>query len=297
MEKKGIAHKFKRSEYIEWNYDAELYAFGKRLQEDFEGSLLREALTDSSYIAQEVSRQQALGVTVPALTMKGNSELAAVGANIIYDYCVKYLRASLPLLPEEGIRSLVEFLTSEEIMCEVGYGIGLKDLILCQEYPPSPTTAAKSFKAVVAALNTSSGLILCQSFVRDFVVSQLVGKDLSEIWKIEQPMDLLTDILTRSGCGHPEPRLIFQSGKNTLQAVYQVGVYSDKKFLGTGFGESIEIAVEEAAHDCLRKLFHITESSSPLPFGKEAKKIILKDETNLTLEEWSIGKAQNVVMC
>lgn len=47
-------------------------------------------------------------------------------------------------------------------------------------------------------------------------------------------MDLLTDILIRSGCGKPEPRLIFQSGKNTLEAVYQVGVYADKKFMGTG---------------------------------------------------------------
>lgn len=81
-----------------------MYAFGKRLQEDFEGSLLREALTDSSYIVQETSHQQALGVIVPALTMKSNNELAAVGAKIISDYCVKYLRASLPLLPEEGIR-------------------------------------------------------------------------------------------------------------------------------------------------------------------------------------------------
>ena len=86
------------------NYDAELYAFGKRLQEEFDGDALREALTDSSYIACEVQRQQELGVTDPGLTMNNNQELAANGERIITDYCVAYLRAALPLLPEEGIR-------------------------------------------------------------------------------------------------------------------------------------------------------------------------------------------------
>lgn len=47
-------------------------------------------------------------------------------------------------------------------------------------------------------------------------------------------MKVLNGILARSGCGEPEPRLIFQSGKNTIQAVYQVGVYADRNFMGSG---------------------------------------------------------------
>ncbi|XP_042238860.1 39S ribosomal protein L44, mitochondrial-like [Homarus americanus] len=297
MYKKGIAHKFSRSEFIEWNYDAELFAFGKRLHEEFEGSLLREALTDSSYIAQEMSHQQALGVTSPALTLKSNTELAAAGATVIADYCAKYLRAALPVLPEEGISALVEHLSSEEIMSKVGYGIGLKDLILCQDYPPSATTAAKSFQAVVGALNASVGLTRCQTFVRDFVVSQLVGKDISDIWQIDRPMELLTDILARSGCGKPEPRLMFQTGKNTVEAVYQVGIYSDKNFMGSGYGETVETAVAEAAYSSIKKLFQITESSNPLPFGKDADAIALPHNSNILLDEWSIDKAKNVVTC
>ncbi|KAG7159587.1 Ribosomal protein L44-like, partial [Homarus americanus] len=50
---------------------------------------------------------------------------------------------------------------------------------------------------------------------------------------IDRPMELLTDILARSGCGKPEPRLMFQTGKNTVEAVYQVGIYSDKNFMGS----------------------------------------------------------------
>lgn len=258
--------------------------------------MLREALTDSSYIAQETSCQQALGVTIPALEMKSNTELAAVGEKIISDYCAKYLRATLPLLPEEGIRALVEYLSSEKITSEIGFGIGLKDLILCQEYPPSSLTAAKSFQAVVGTLNASAGLGRCQVFVRDFVVTQIVGKDPSEIWQIEQPLELLKDILARSGYAEPESRLMLQSGKNTIQAVYQVGVYSNKTFLGSGYGETIETAVEQAAHDALRRLFHITETSDPLPFGKDADNIALK-ETNVYINEWIINKTQNIINC
>lgn len=86
------------------NYDAELYAFGKRLQEEFDADTLREALTDTSYIARELQRQQELGVSDPGLAMSNNNKLAASGERIITDYCAAYLRAALPLLPEEGIR-------------------------------------------------------------------------------------------------------------------------------------------------------------------------------------------------
>lgn len=139
----------------------------------------------------------------------------------------------------------------------------------------------KCFQAVVGALNASTSLSQCQLFVRDFVVTQLIGKDLNEIWEvsntaticncggleqiyenntkkynylkiiiiiipskklilkirinqIENPMEAMQDILGRSGRGEPEPRLIFESGKNTLEAVYHVGIYSDKEFIGSG---------------------------------------------------------------
>lgn len=52
--------------------------------------------------------------------------------------------------------------------------------------------------------------------------------------QIENPMEAMQDILGRSGRGEPEPRLIFESGKNTLEAVYHVGIYSDKEFIGSG---------------------------------------------------------------
>lgn len=297
MKRLGLAPVTKRNEFIEWNYDAELYAFGKRLQEEFDGDALREAMTDPSYITKETQRQQELGVSDPGLAMNNNKELAARGEAVITEYCFGYLRTALPLLPEEGISALVEYLLSEEMMSAVGYGIGLRDLILCEEHPPSSSTMARCFQAVVGALSVSSPAPRCQAFVRDFVVAQLVGKDIDTIWKVENPMGVVADILHESGRGEPEPRLIFQSGQETLQAVYHVGVYSDKKFMGSGYGETVETAVKEAAHDALRKLFQITDSASPLPFGKDADMLPLKTEANISLDNWSIDKTKNIITC
>lgn len=38
-----------RSSYLEWNYDGEVYAFGKRLNENFDEDLLKTALVNRSY--------------------------------------------------------------------------------------------------------------------------------------------------------------------------------------------------------------------------------------------------------
>ncbi|XP_046551087.1 uncharacterized protein LOC124260815 [Haliotis rubra] len=71
-----------RSEWINWNYDAEIYAFGKRLGEEFEESTLRRALTHRSYIEKEEQRRQELGIDLDAapLGLTDNQELAATGS-------------------------------------------------------------------------------------------------------------------------------------------------------------------------------------------------------------------------
>lgn len=48
-DKLGPEKPLPRSTYLEWNYDAEIYAFGKRLNEDFQEDLLRTALINRSY--------------------------------------------------------------------------------------------------------------------------------------------------------------------------------------------------------------------------------------------------------
>jgi len=69
-------------------------------------------------------------------------------------------------------------------------------------------------------------------FVADFVMPQLVSKDVSELWNVHNPMGLLVAMLKAEGMGEPEPRMLWTSAKNTIMSLYHVGIYSDKKMIG-----------------------------------------------------------------
>jgi hypothetical protein len=65
-----------------------------------------------------------------------------------------------------------------------------------------------------------------------------------------------------------------------------------------GYGESISIAVEMAAHDALKRLFHTTENMKPFPFIMNVS-ATSNDESkwNVSVNDWSIAKVQNVIQC
>lgn len=65
-----------RNTFLEWNLEAELYAFGKRLGEEFDSDLLLQAFTDRSYVIKEELKQKEMDFD---LKMKDNRELAEEG--------------------------------------------------------------------------------------------------------------------------------------------------------------------------------------------------------------------------
>ncbi|KAK9511963.1 hypothetical protein O3M35_000517 [Rhynocoris fuscipes] len=257
-----------RSEYLEWNYESELYSFGKRIGEEFHSSLLKNALIEKSYIVKEEERQRAVGIE-PDSSVKDNSNMAVDGEKIISSYVTQYLETTLPCLPKKYIRNLKEYLLSEEILARVSKGIGIDDIVLCADYPVTNCTLARTLKSVVQALALSSGIERANGFVRDLIIVELVGKDLTEFCTPENPLDTLQTLLKEIGAEPAEPRLITEAGRNTLLASYQVGIYSDKKMIGRGFGESISTAVDMAACDSLWRKWGINSQRRPFPFKLE----------------------------
>lgn len=223
-----------RSNFIEWNYNAELFAFSKRLNEEFDMKLLQQAFIDRSYIIKEEIRQRELGIENPQIDLKDNHELIEKGDQIISDYVNEYLKFSLPNVPSIGLNSIHKYLKSEDILSHIALNIGVKDLILSSEYPPENKILMNTFKAIIGALYYSSGDKKAYTFVRDFICTQLNQKDLSDIWKIEKPFEMLKEICKERNLNVPEPRLIGECGKNTVLATYHVGIYSNKKLIGTG---------------------------------------------------------------
>ncbi|XP_075224653.1 mitochondrial ribosomal protein L44 [Lycorma delicatula] len=285
-DKMGPEPPIHRSALVEWNYNAELFAFSSRLSEDFDSSLLQQAFTTREYVINEIEKQRSVGIEDPQLKLIDNREMITSGEKIINAYLPRYLRLVFPKLPEEGIYAIQLHLTSEEILSYIGSNIGIGDLILTPEIPPTQSTLAKVFKAVIASLAESSGLDRANLFVRDFIMTQLIGKNINDLWEIDDPLKLLSDILERDGRKSFEPRLIGEAGRNTILAAYQVGLYVDKKLIGIGFGESIAAAKEMAARDVLQRLFETTETMRPIPFDLQICSDSSEPFANLSVHDW-----------
>lgn len=263
-----------RSEYNDWNYDAEIYSFGVRLHEKFNHTILTQAFIDRSYIVQEEMKQRAVGVEDPVLNIQDNSTLASKGEELMTEFIISYLNISLTKFPRDGIKSIYKHLISNETLCYVSKHLGTKDLIMSADYPPTEEVYVRTVKALIGALFESSGELRAYEFIRDFICTQLNQMDINELWKIENPVGLLQELCQDKKLGEPEPRLIGQLGKNTLLGAHYVGIYANKKCLGSGFGENVEIATEEAVKDSLRNMFKTNVSMKPFDFRMPVEKVM-----------------------
>ncbi|XP_071448856.1 large ribosomal subunit protein mL44 [Hetaerina americana] len=295
----------RRSSFLEWNYAAELYAFGKRLNEDFEDNLLKQALTHKSYLEEEIKRQKEVGIEDVQLTLKDNSELIEEGEKFMTSYIKGYLRIMLPRFPEEGICAVHDYLMTNEVLAHVSSHIGTKDLLLCAEHPPTEATLSNTLKALVGALlrgedDKEEAFARAGGLVHDLVITQLAGRDLNELWVgIEgNAIATLAAVLHRDGRGPPEPRLLYETGPTTILASYAVGLYSDKEMVGFGFGENVEIAQDMAARDALKRLFHTRDNMRPLPFNQQPSSnhvMQMTDKPNISMDNWAMSGLKNIV--
>lgn len=276
----------KRSDWLAWNYDAEIYAFNKRLHENVSDETLRCVFMHDSYIRMEEQKRRDMSVQDAELNLKSNSNLSASGENIMSKFLLRYLRIAFQYLPEEGVCAVRDYLISDCVLSHVSYNLGTKELIYSAEYPPNENTLATTFKAFVGAIAVDDSVERAENFVLDFVCPQLIGKDIFDIWEPDDPLQALNNILKNQGRGSSESRLLFESGRNCMEAVYHVGLYSDKQFLGKGVGETLSFAEEMAAFDALRRFFHLTDAKEPIPLGHKAKTISFDHEKeNISLDK------------
>ncbi|XP_033331652.1 mitochondrial ribosomal protein L44 isoform X2 [Megalopta genalis] len=259
----------KRSTFLEWNRDAELYAFNQRLSENFKIDKLNQAFIHKSYIFLEEKKQEEMGVIDPKLEIQHNEGLIEVGREITSKVVVNYLTKSFPRVPASGIMAFHDYLMSQKILAEASLHIGTKDIILSGEHPVTQETVAKTFLALVGALTESTDTKHVGAFVRDFLIVGLATKDLTEIWCPSEPFEMLNSIIYKEKNSPVEPRIIGQAGKNTILSAYQVAVYCNKQFLGSGFGQDIAEARNVAAMNALCKMFGLLDSSQPLRFDQE----------------------------
>ncbi|KAG8135979.1 hypothetical protein E2320_008966, partial [Naja naja] len=237
----------RRSEKPNWDYHAEIEAFGHRIHETFPVEQLKTAFVNSCYRKKEEIKRQELGLEKEklALNLKDNQELSLQGSSFSHSYLTQCFEEAFPKMPPAGIEALVNYLTSEEIKPIFA------DLTLCAEFPVPPKVLQQTFFAVIGALLQGNSSQRTEIFVR------LIGKELFEMWNVVNPMGLLLEELVKRNITAPEPRLTRQSGATTALPLFFVG---DKELLAEGTGETILAAEEEAARVALRKLYGFTEN-------------------------------------
>lgn len=246
-----------RSSFTDWNPSAELFAFSKRLSEDFPLPVLQRAFIQKSYIAQEIERQKEIGIETPSLEVEDNQNLIASGSKLLNSFVENFIRVEFSLAPNKLRSSIKEHLLSNETLSNISKHLGTTELILSADFPVVSETLADTFRAVVGALAEGCGEERANRFIYDFVCTQLSQLDCSTLWNPENSFEELQKTCATHNLNIPEPRLIGQCGTNTLLASYNVGIYCDKKMIGSGFGETVEIAISEASSDALRGIYKI----------------------------------------
>jgi len=279
----------RRSSFLEWNFPAELFAFSARLGENIPQQLLAEAFMTDGHLEAEKEKQKKLNIEINE-NLKSNTELSVQGAELLEKVVVGWLRGALPALPEEGVQAVSSSLLSEDSLADVSFHIGTKDLILAVEYPPLKEDYVKCLKAVVGAISFGSPERAVK-FVQDIVISQLVGKDINELWEISNPMKVLTIVLQNEGREAPDARLLWQSGPKTMLANFVVGVYSQKQLIGECSGETLETAEEMAARDALRQLFRTGLDMAPLPVHMTFS----QSKQNHNIQDWRSDNIPNLI--
>lgn len=260
-----------RSQQPHWDYHAEVQAFTHRLHENFSLELLKTAFINPCYLQMEQEKRKGLGVEseTAALVLKDNVQLSKKGSAFAESFLTDWCRASFLSLPAIGVESIVGHLTSPTVITYVARNLGIEDLTMSAEFPVPDDVLCSTFMAVIGALQESSGAERTGLFLRDFLVTQLIGKDLFDMWTVVNPMGLLVEELTKRKIPLPEPRLIRSAGASTVLPLYFVGLYSDKKLLAQGPGETLAAAEEEAARVALRKLYGYTENCRPFDFSPQ----------------------------
>lgn len=89
---------------------------------------------------------------------------------------------------------------------------GLKDLTLSNE--ETEKTLSDTFKAILGALNYSKDQNRAQHFIKDYVLTQMTGKEILDIWEPKESYEYITSLLNE------KPRLCNECASNTILTCY-----------------------------------------------------------------------------
>ena len=253
-----------RAKGSNWNYQTELSALATRLGHEAEAlPSLRKALLP------EKMRTNAMSSWDRAVTEHSDpSRLAFLGRSVVQFYVCEHLHYTYPVMTGSMLQDLAQALANVDTLNDLAEYTGVTDLVRCgldKMLLSNAAAVADVFCAVLGAVYHDAGASAAKKVVQDFVLPQLVGKDLEDLVKMEHPRLMLCSILDAQKRLRPQSRLISESGRATHFPSFRVGVYSDSDLLGEGTGTSLRRAEKEAMLTALRSYFMKEVAASSLP--------------------------------
>ena len=210
----------------------------------------------------------------------------------------QYLRYFLPKLPEEGIIALHDFLLDQDNLADMSSAMGTTDIILSDTDPPKEEHLSRCLLAFIGGLAEEQGDKHAHKFIIDFILTFLQDKHIFEIWDLKDAKETLRTILSNLGLSSYEPRLIRETGKNSIEPCFAVGIFVDKKMIAWSAAESIPEAEEMAAFDALKRFFEIRPSDFIFRFGPDSYDLNYESfkRENMWVKSWTcIEGKQSVV--
>ncbi len=242
-----------------WDYSTELSALARRIGYSIETlPSLQTALTDRPLFSKVGFHEKP----------PEHSRLAVLGRATLKFYVHESLFYTFPKLEGSMLVDLGNYLTNDTALCKLADYLGVVDLIKTERVLNSGSNAkfiSSILSSVVGAVYENQGPGSARSFVHNFIVSQLGGKNIQEVIKLEHPRFMLQSILKEQGLPRAESRLVKESGRSTHFPTFQVAVFTGERLLGEGHGSSIKRAEREALLTALMSQFNTQLANVPLP--------------------------------
>ena len=188
---------------------------------------------------------------------ESNERLEFLGDSILSFVVSKHLYSDNPDYDEGKLTNLRSLLVNTKNLAEVAQSLNLgQSLLLSKGEEESggrenQSLLADSFEALLGALFIDQGIEVVEKFLEEVLLpkaDEFIKNNL-----LKDPKSLLQESVQAQKQGILSYEVINEEGPAHAKT-FTVGVYVNKKLLGTGIGKSKQIAQESAAIHALEKL-------------------------------------------
>ncbi|KAI8872422.1 hypothetical protein GQ42DRAFT_108644, partial [Ramicandelaber brevisporus] len=195
--------------------------------------------------------------------------LATVGRATIEMYVSEWLHVRFPRLPVETLDSILSLYFRTESLGKIGKAIGLEPLVRWEVQNDalrkdnmamlslSKNAVGASFEALVGAIVQEKGTAVARKFIQSYVhtVPIDVNAALAQSPLMLTPTRTVKVLFARKKLGPPVARLLKETGRDSSNPVFIVGIFSGVNKMGEGFGSSMKMAEYRACKDVLVRYF------------------------------------------